>query len=254
MAETAPKPQVDILVDDGYPPFSFEQDGAPAGIYIEVLKALIERLPDYDIRLQPVPWDRGKKMMETGSGFALAPAFFHGHDWPYLHPYSLPFYVETIRVMCQEPVLRDGRRRVWPQDFQNLSVGNVKGYDGWGGRAFREMIADRKISYFEAPTSRSLIKMGLAGRIDCLLMEETAFDIELARIRKTSNRRGMELLKGPVSNSDPVYVGYSRPAREQGKFPFRYDFMQALDSQIYLMQTSGEIRKIIEEHQLKLQN
>ena len=93
---------VTILVDDGYPPFSYEHEGRAKGVYVKVLRAIFARMPQFRVTLRPVPWQRGKLMMERGEGMGLAPAFFHGHDWPYLHPYSLPFYVETIRAALKE--------------------------------------------------------------------------------------------------------------------------------------------------------
>jgi hypothetical protein len=55
--------------------------------------------------------------------------------------------------------------------------------------------------------------------------------------------------KGAIIGTDPVYIGYSKPAREQGKYPFQDEFMQAFDSVIYQMGKSGEISEIMNAYQ-----
>ena len=85
-----------IYIDDNYRPFSYQQDGVAQGLYVQVLQRAFAQIKGFDINLVAVPWDRGKRMVKQGKAFGLAPAFYHGHDWPYMYPYSQPFYTETI--------------------------------------------------------------------------------------------------------------------------------------------------------------
>ena len=240
-----------ILVDDAYPPFSYQDEAGEArGIYITVLKAAFQRMPDFQVTLKPVPWQRGKKLMEQGTHMGLAPVFFHGHDWPYLHPYSLPFYVETIRSVCHQGLLAPPKNPPWPTGFRGLRIGNVSGFDGWGGKAFRELIKEGAIEYFETSSSTKLIQMAMVGRLDCILMENKAFDLEYPTVIADFTGRGKNftiLRKGPITNTDPVYIGYSRPARESGRFPYLFAFMQAFDSAIYSMQNDNSLEQLIQQ-------
>ena len=240
--------EVDIHVDDGYPPFSYIEDGEPKGIYITILEGIFDRVDGYEVNLKPIPWARGKAMMEKGDGFALTPAFFHGHDWPYLHPYSLPYHVETIRVVCNEAILSGGRKS-WPEGFKNATIGNVQGFSGWGGAEFHEMVANGEVQYEELPNTDSLVKVALRGRVDCILIEETAFNIKHKEMRAELGDDVVSLRKGPIANSDPIYIGYSKPAREAGTYPFMFDFMQKVDSAIYQMKKSGAIQRILLDQQ-----
>jgi len=130
----------------------------------------------------------------SSRGFGLAPAFFHGHDWPYLHPYSLGFYTETITAVCSEKILEYPRVN-WPEDYIGLSVGNVSGYDGWGGLAFRELVKQKKINYQEAKGSaENILKLG-AGRVDCIMMEDTAFDYAYSKLKLSGRLYPTILLK-----------------------------------------------------------
>ena len=56
----------------------------------------------------------------------MAGVFFHGHDWPYMYPYSREFGHETVVTICHEKVLGQAQDK-WPQDFKGLLVGNIEG-------------------------------------------------------------------------------------------------------------------------------
>jgi len=244
------KIDVVIYVDDAYKPFSFKgKNGKAEGIYINVLNAAFSRMKDFNVQLQPVPWNRGKHLMKTGEGFGLAPAFYHGHDWPYLYPYSMSFYTETITTVCDEKILHTPRLN-WPDDYIGLRIGNVAGFDGWGGFKFRQLVNEKKIKYQEAKGSaENILKLG-AGRVNCIMMEDTAFDYAYGKLKLSGqyNERMARIKKGAVVGVDPVYIGYSKSARERGKYPFQFDFMQAFDSEIYKMIKTNEIKKIMSSY------
>lgn len=238
---------VTIYVDRDYKPYSYEEGGAAKGLYVDVLKAAFKRMPGFDVSIKPVPWQRGKQLMASGEGFALAPVFYHGHDWPYLHPYSLPFYTETVWAVCNAEVMNSPRNN-WPNDFEGLRFSNVAGFDGWGGPEFRAMVKAGRIGYEESNgASTNIMKLG-AGRVDCILMEEWAFDAEMIRLRDTGRYSDNMTIpvKATVAGADPVYLGYSKPSREKNAHPFQFDFMHAFDNAIYQMQKSGEIERIVQ--------
>lgn len=242
--------EVTIYVDDGYRPFSYAKDGRAEGMYIDVLRAVFDQMKLYRVTLKPIPWQRGKKLMEEGKGFGLAPAFFHGHDWSYLYPYSLPFYTETISAFCVDSVLTEPRPN-WPWDYVGLRVGNVYGFDGWGGKDFYKLVQSGRISYDYAQSSScNILKLG-ARRLDCIMMEERAFEHEMKRLEeKGTYESGFAVLeKGTVISSDPVYIGYSRPAIESGRYPFHQNFRQTFDSILYRMLKSNEVDSIMNAYQ-----
>ncbi len=240
--------EIAIYVEESYPPYIYTENSMAKGLYIDVLRTAFDRMEDFKVTLLPVSWQRGKKIMERGQGIGLVPPYFHGHDWPYLHPYSLPFYMETVRVYCRETLPFGIESRSWPNGFKGLRIGNMRGYDGWGGEAFHQLVKNKEVDYYEADTLDNLINMGMRERLDCFLMEESAFTAEYNSLLEHYNSQGTpykSIVKGPVTGIDPVYIGYSRPARLSGKFPSMHDFMQAFDAEIYKMRKSGEIKKIM---------
>jgi polar amino acid transport system substrate-binding protein len=252
LAGYADEQEVNIYVDDAYQPFSYrDEKGEARGVYIDILRTAFARMEGYKVNLIPVPWQRGKLMMKQGKGVGLAAAFLHGHDWPYLYPYSLPFYTETIIAICGHEVLKHPRPD-WPDDYIGLRISNVAGFDGWGGKAFRRLVEKGMIHYEEVNGSTQNIKKLIKGRVDCIMMEKTAFKIEIKRMLASGEHdvaMDVNYKVGAVIGEDPVYIGYSRPARERGKMPFLFEFMQSFDSEIYAMTKLGEIQEIVEEHQ-----
>jgi hypothetical protein len=92
-----------------------------------------------------------------------------------------------------------------------------------------------------------MIKLVL-GRVECIMMEENAFDLEYAALKRSSDYNPDSfhaLKKAAFIGEDPVYIGYSRKAIESGKYPFHMAFRQAFDSEVYKMTRSGEIKQIL---------
>ena len=183
-----------IYADDNYRPFSYQQDGVAHGLYVQVLQRAFAQMKGFDISIVAVPWDRGKLMVKQGKAFGLAPAFYHGHDWPYMYPYSQPFYTETIRVYCQEEIL-SGQSRVWPGGFEGLRIGNVQGFDGWGSKAFYDMVDQGRIRYQKASGSQQLIQQARRGHHDCILMEESAFQFLIKTLPAVAGEAPTPLIK-----------------------------------------------------------
>jgi len=243
---------VEIFVDDAYVTFSFKgPDGQAKGMYIDVLKTAFSRMKEFNVKILPIPWKRGKYLMENGKGFGLAPAFFHGHDWSYLYPYSLPFYTETIIAVCNENILKQ-KRPDWPKDYIGLRIGNVAGFDGWGGKEFRTLVEQKKIAYEEVKgSSLNILKLGMK-RCDCIMTEEKAFEFELrslkARGQYDEGGKHVKLKKGAIIGKDPVYIGYSEPGIKSGKYPYANSFQKAFDIEIYKMLKSGEVSQIMRNY------
>lgn len=248
---SAEEREVTIYVDDGYKPFSYAEQGMAKGVYIDILKIAFSRMPEFKVEMVPVPWNRGKKIMEMGEGFGLMPPYFHGQDWQYLYPYSLAFNTETIVAVCIEEAMKIPRDN-WPEDYQGLIVGSVAGYDGWGGEVFKDLVRENKIFYQEVPSSNALITMLTRRRIDCIMMENSAFDYEFDDLKQSGlydEKKHAKLIKGATIGTDAVYIGYSEKAIKSGKYPYQYEFRKSFDSVIYKMIKSGEIKSIMDAYQ-----
>lgn len=240
---SAAKQDVTVYCDDGYFPFSYEENGQAKGLYIDVLKEAFSRMDSFNVTLEPVPWKRGKFYMEQGQGFALTPAFYHGHDWGYLYPYSLPFNTETIITVFLKDNLTQQRNNI-PDDYIGLKVGNIAGFDGWVPAEMKKLIDAGKIDLEESRNSEVQIRKLVAKRVDCIIMERLAFEFQLRKLQENGTiPKNIEFSYQAVIGEDPVSIGYS----ESNNPSYKYQFQKEIDNILYKMKKAGEFEKIFSE-------
>ena len=144
---------VSILVEDGnFAPYKFnDKDGKITGIYPEIVKKAVSRMPGYDIEFLELPWARAKLYIKRGVFFSILPPYFHAHDWltdkkpkrPYIWPYSLPLITQSDSLICNATKLPQPRHN-WPNDYQDFSFVMQRG-DGIAGDAFQQLVNKNKI-------------------------------------------------------------------------------------------------------------
>ena len=233
---------VTVYADAGYQPYAFaREDGEPAGLYFEIVKVAFARMKGYQIEIKPVPWKRGLAMLKNGTAFALYPPYMNLKEEPFTWPYSLPLFEETVVAVCTREAAAKPRSR-WPEDFYGLTIGNNAGFKVGGDKFYRAVEAG-KIQLEEASDTRTnLIKLGLR-RIDCYINDRASIhhtEEQLVRDGKLSpSRVGVE---AAVISTEQGFLGFTD--RDQGKFPYKTDFLKQFNSIVYEMKRNGEIDAI----------
>ncbi|WP_019615692.1 hypothetical protein [Psychromonas ossibalaenae] len=159
--------EVTILIEDGrFAPYKFnDKDGNVTGIYPEIVRKAVARMPEYQVKFLELPWARVKLHIKKGISFAMLPPYFHAHDWltnkkpkrPYIWPYSLSLVTQTDIVVCNAVKLKPSRSN-WPEDYQDLSFAMQRG-DGIAGEKFNKMVEKKKINiYFVRSTLHTIPK------------------------------------------------------------------------------------------------
>ncbi|MCP3687531.1 MAG: amino acid ABC transporter substrate-binding protein [Gammaproteobacteria bacterium] len=239
---------VEIWVNDTHPPYTYVNNGKARGIYIDIMRLISERIEGYRMKFIPAPWQRVKKEVERGSAFAFMPPYYHGHDWPYVWPYSLPILEEEVILVCRNEVLKIART-VWPDDYLGLTIGNNTGYDGFGGFRFRQYVSEGKIRLRELKTTAQNIVTLLKGRLDCYMANRLSFVWEMKRLVKSNQVKEQamhQISTSLVISTDAVYMGVTDS--DKGKFSFKRDFLQKLNNELYKMYKSYEIRSIVDRY------
>jgi polar amino acid transport system substrate-binding protein len=232
---------VTIYADAGYQPYSYaDKNGEAAGLYAEIVKAAFARMKGYRIQIKPVPWKRGMSMIQNGSAFALYPPYMNLKEEPGTWPYSLPLYEEIVVAVCNKDVAAKPRQQ-WPDDFHGLTIGNNAGFLV-GGDKFLAAVKEGKIKVEEASDTRTnILKLGMK-RIDCYINDRISIrwtQNQLLREQKLSGPAGVEMA---VIATEQGFLGFTD--RDQGKFPFKTDFLKQFDAIIYDMKRNGEIERI----------
>ncbi|MES2319871.1 MAG: transporter substrate-binding domain-containing protein [Pseudomonadota bacterium] len=236
---------VTIYADAGYQPYSYaDKDGKAAGLYAEIVKVAFARMKGYRIDIKPVPWKRGMAMLKAGSAFALYPPYMNLKEEPFTWPYSLPLFDEIVVAVCAKEALAKPRRR-WPDDFHGLRIGNNAGFLV-GGDKFLRAVAAGQIKVEEASDTRTnILKLSLK-RIDCYINDRISIRwTQTQLVREGKLQPAGFGIEAAVIATEQGFLGFTD--RDQGKFPYKTDFLKQFDAIIYDMQRHGEIERIARE-------
>lgn len=240
------KTPIEVLVyaEDGYPPYSYVEAGEARGIYTEIMKLAFARMPSYRVTIEPIPWKRGLALIESGRGFAFYPPYYRPERL-FIKLYSIPILKESVAVFCRNEILVR-RRPNWPEDYYGLIVGVNRGYRV-GGDKFWAAVSSGKILVDEAGNNRQNILKLLAGRVDCYVSDRLSVLWEHARLSQEKPQKGDRpgaLVEGAVVSSEHGYLVFTDT--DQGRFPFKEQFLADFNAVIRRMQEQGEIDRIVE--------
>ncbi len=240
--------EVNIVVNDSHPPYVYTEEGDIKGIYIEVLKRVSKRMDGYTLTMTPAPWKRVKKLIRLGKAFAFVPPYYHGHDWLYVWPYSIPIMDESVVVVCHKDILKTPRPK-WPEDYLGLIIANNSGYDGFGGPVFRKHVKEGTITLTEAKTTQQNLLRLVRKRVDCYMVNQISVQWRIKTMLESGDLTEAEkasIVEGVIISTDAVYMGFTD--RDQGRYYFKRDFVQKFNNEIYKMKKSGEIKGIYQEY------
>lgn len=248
---------VEIWTYDTLPPLAYQnEEGELTGVYIEIVRAAVARMPDYSVSFRVAPWARVKKAAEEGKAFAILPPYFHAHDWltdsdpprPYLWPYSLPLFTQQDVLVCNERVLSQPREK-FPDDYTGLRFVMWRG-DGRAGEDFLEMADRGKIEIDLVTNMRGTIPVLMMDRADCTVVSRLPFHWYLKKMRESGEyrkykRKNVTLKEIAVLSSNEGFLGYTDINAEKN-FPFKKDFTIKFDIELYKMKKQGEIKTIVD--------
>jgi polar amino acid transport system substrate-binding protein len=233
---------VTIYADAGYQPYSYaDKHGEAAGLYTEIVKVAFSRMKGYRIKIKPVPWKRGMSMIQNGTAFALYPPYMNLKEEPGTWPYSLPLFEEIVVAVCTREVARKARPH-WPEDFYGLTIGNNAGFLV-GGDKFNDAVKAGKIKMEDAADTRTnILKLGMK-RIDCYINDRISIRLTQNELVREGKLPAATLaVESAVIARERGFLGFTD--RDQGRFPFKTDFVKQFDAVVYDMLRNGEVERI----------
>jgi uncharacterized membrane-anchored protein YjiN (DUF445 family) len=236
---------VAVYADAGYPPYSYEKDGKPAGLYYDIARAAFDHMAGYKIEVRAVPWKRGMAMIKSGTGFALYPPYMNTKDEPWTWPYSQPLFEEHVVAYCRKDVIAAKPRKRWPEDFYGLTIGNNAGFIV-GGEAFDAAVKAGSLRIEEGKDSETnIIKLGMR-RIDCYINDRISIQWTLNQLKAEGKYQEggthAELAEAIQIAAKQGYLGYTD--RDKGRYTYKSDFVKQFDAAIQQMKRSGEMDTI----------
>ncbi|WP_247687493.1 transporter substrate-binding domain-containing protein [Pseudoalteromonas luteoviolacea] len=233
-ADAAFKPRVTILVDDSYPPYSYESNGYLYGIYIEQVRLAARKLSEhYQVTLEAIPWKRGVAAMENGEAFALLPPYIHKDKRPYIWPYSVSLGAEDVVAFCNPGITLNNILQRSPQR-PPINIGINSGF----------LILDKElnsaknqglIKIWENKDTLTNIKKLSKFRLDCYVNDRLSTLMGFESVKKEIQTLDMKQFKEDrIVLSRTAHIGYTKDNGD--KFPYKYDFIQKMDEALLTVQ------------------
>ncbi|USD67052.1 transporter substrate-binding domain-containing protein [Vibrio sp. SCSIO 43136] len=226
-----------VYGDMDYPPYSYQVDGKPEGIYVEILTEAFSRMPEYEVSIRMTPWKRGLKNLKDGRVFALFPPYYTELRDPWMK-FSAPILREQVVVFGKREIFED--RYQWPVDYYGLKIGLNRGFNPFsmGGNAFGDAVEAGRIRVDESANNDSNLAKLVSGRIDAYINDQF---IDISDYP--------EIVIGGVANVNHGHLGYTR---KTDKYPYSADFQQQFDTAIGQMIEENQIEEIVNAHLAKL--
>lgn len=226
--------EVTLYGDNSYPPYSYLDNGKPAGVYVEIIEKAFAKIDGYEVTFSMVPWKRGIDYVKKGKGVALFPPYFSEDRVPWML-FSEPILPETV-VVFGKPEKLEGKIK-WPEDFFGSTVAMNSGYNpvSMGTQAFKDAIDAGKIKLDDqGQKNENNLKKLEKGRVDFYITDQM---IDISAFKS--------IVRGIEANKNHGYLGFTK---KQDKFSFIPDLKSKFDAVIKEMKASGEIDKIVNSY------
>lgn len=223
---------VEISGDKAYPPYSYFEKGEAKGVYVDVIKAAFEKMPDYEVKFNMVAWKRAIALIKSGKTVGFFPPFYNEERTAWTK-FSEPILKETTVVFAKEETI-SGKVK-FPEDFYGMKACLNRGFSplNIGGEGFVKAIKDGKIELVEANDNKACLSRVARGLVGFYLSDQL---IDISKFPKVK--------KGMMIKGNDGHVGFTL----KGSYPFMDDFQMKFNKVIKDMKASGEVDKILQNY------
>lgn len=244
-AQAAAKQRVTVYCDEDYPPYSYEQEGRAAGLYVDILTRIFARMQNYIVEVQPVPWPRGVTYLETGEGFALFPPYKRAERT--FMEYSEPILDERYSLFVLDtPNARTINK--WPDDALGMVIGKNIGYYISEDQSYLHELGAGRLQVVEAPsTEMNLLKL-FSGRIEGFVNPPLFTRNEWERL-KAANKVTGDIREVLVLSEEKGYLAVT--TRKPERYPYRAAFLREFNKHLQAMQARGELQYMVQHFEYR---
>lgn len=224
---------IELAGDKSYPPYSYSEDGIAKGVYVEILTAAFNNIPDYDVNFNMMAWKRAIEYTKRGKMVGFFPPYYNKKraQWTI---FSEPILGETTVVFAKEGTLKI--KKQYPGDFYGLTVCMNRGFSNLslGGKKFADAVENKKIKLISGNDNKACLSRVARGMADFYINDQLIDTAKFPLIK-----RGMK------TKENLGHVGFTLKAK---KYPFIKDLQKQFNQMIKQMKKSGEIDQIIKKY------
>jgi polar amino acid transport system substrate-binding protein len=224
---------ITLVGDKSYPPYSFEKDGKPKGVYVDIIKSAFKKIDGYDVEFKMVAWKRAMAFIKSGKYIGYFPPYNvkERAKWSKL---SEPILSEATIVFAKETIL-NGKKR-YPQDFYGLTLCMNRGFSivAGAGEDMLRAIKNKKIKYIEANDNKACLNRVSRGMADFYINDQF---IDISKFS--------DIKRGLQANENFGHIGFTLKTKA---YPFIDELQKKFNKTILNMKSSGEIEKIVKNY------
>ncbi|MCY1263556.1 MULTISPECIES: substrate-binding periplasmic protein [Pseudomonas] len=239
-----------ILCDAGYPPYSYAEGDEAKGLYTDILRKAFTRMPEYNVKIRPVPWARGLAEVASGRAFALYPPYYRPIARPWMD-YSRPILMEKVVVFVRAELTRIRSVEHFPFGYSGLRIGMNRGFMSIDDQDYQRMLATGALKQSYANDNRSNLARLYHGRIDAYINDRLSVQWELEQMQREGVFAQNDLnwlVEGPWLSGEAGYLGYTR--LNASAYPYKPQFMQRLDKVLAELERDGSIERLTKNYDL----
>jgi polar amino acid transport system substrate-binding protein len=242
--------EVTILADDGYPPYSFIENGKAKGIYVDIVKEAAKLLaPQYKVNFVAYPWKRALYEIKKGTAFAIIPPYQRIKERPYIWPYSVKIIKEEVVAFCNKNIdLLEHINNETIKHIPPIVIGVNAGYLVLNER-LEQAKKENKIVISENKSTQANIMKLSTKRIDCYLNDKYSTYNELSKMQKEITINFDNIKEALLVMIQTGHIGYTDASTHT--FLFKEDFILRMDEALSHLKSSNTYQNIIDKYTVK---
>lgn len=235
-----------IYGDDAYEPYSYSKNGQELrGIYPQILREIFKKMPEYQVEIKPMPWNRALKALENDQIFAIFPPYHRPSERPYISRYSDPILAEEIVLFGPKIYAQDPKLKKFPENWAGKHFAMFLGTQDIAGPKFQKAIAENLVKISEEKGSdQNLILVGLNKR-DGYINDRVSIIYNLNKMTRENQwpkeaQRPVEILS---IGKEHGYLAFGKNSKNQ--YPYTKKFINRFNQALKELKESGEIDRIV---------
>ncbi len=224
---------IELSGDKSYPPYSYLEKGTAKGVYVDVLNAAFDKIPDYEVKFNMVAWKRAIGSVKQGKTVGFFPPYYNDKRTAWTK-FSEPMVSESTIIFAKESTLKDKTK--FPKDFYGMKLCLNRGFapSVMGGEKLEKTVKDGSIKLIEANDNKSCLSRVDRGIADFYLGDQLIDSSLFPMIKKGMNIK---------ANSG--YLGFTLKIKN---YPFMGDLQKKFNQVIKDMKKSGELDSIVQKY------
>lgn len=216
-----------VAIDHANPPFMYQQDEQPRGLYPRMLQAVFARVGE-PLDIRPMPW---KRALLRGANAELGIAgIYQNSQRLQIFDYSVPLFEEKLLLYVRQDKPFAFRQLA---DLHGKNIGVIRGWSYTD--AFDQAVRDGLIRTEEGSADEANLRKLASGRLDAVLVIELAGQ----HLIQQPGLDNLMALPEPLS-INPTYLVFAKRAQQQ-------DLLQRFNRALQDMQADGSLQVLVQQ-------